>query len=149
MKQIQYITLYISFLFYGSCKTMEAHNSAPQNAGTAAVSMSCKITGRIIDIMEIRDEDSGSACSKYPCMAKVNIVEVSGCGSSVPLTLIEGDTVEIRFLYTLHNTSGIYPAMKTQYPGLKKGDVFIANAEQHLKVGSGVQLNIYDYELKK
>ena len=149
MKQILYFALCFSSIFYGSCKTVLAQNPAQHNTGTAAVSTSCKIEGRIIDVMETRGEDSGSVCSKYPCKAKVKITDVLGCGSSILLTLNENDTVEIRFLYTLHNTSKIFPAMKTQYPGLKKGSIFIANVEQRLKAGSGVQLIIYDYQLKK
>ncbi|MFI5196069.1 MAG: hypothetical protein ACHQD8_03180 [Chitinophagales bacterium] len=149
MKQILYLALCFSSILHGSCKTMQAHKPAPQKAGATAVSMSCKIEGRIIEVMDMRDEDTGSVCSKYPCMAKVKIMDVFGCGSSIMLTLNESDTVEIRFLYTLHNTSELFPTMKTQYPGLKIGDVFIANVEQRLKVGSGVQLIIYDYQLRK
>lgn len=100
-------------------------------------------------ILSTKDEDTTSVCYKYPCRAMVKVGTIYGCGSSLSLSLNEGDTIEMRFANTLNNTSTIFPTMKVQYPGLKKGSLFIADAEQRLKIGSGGEFVIYDYEVVK
>ena len=78
----------------------------------------------------------------------VKIMSVFGCGSSVSQSLAEGDTVTMRFVYTLHKTASLFPKMKVQYPGLKKGNKFTATAEERLKPGTQAEFIIFDYKLK-
>ncbi len=108
--------------------------------------MSCRITGTIIGIVKNLDNDTGSICSRYPCRARVRIKDVSDCGSSVSFTINSGDTVEMKFFYTLENTSKVLPSMKAHYPGLKKSDNFMANTEQRIKTGGG-EFVVYGYQL--
>jgi hypothetical protein len=108
--------------------------------------MTCKITGTIISVLKHRSSDASDMCSKHPCRALVKIVEVGDCGSSVSLPLQTEDMIELQFAYTLDNTAKIYPKMKTHYPGLKKGDMFTAFAEQRLKPGSDGEFVIFAYQ---
>jgi hypothetical protein len=110
--------------------------------------MSCRIEGRILRVLPPQTDDKTSLCSKHPCTARVLINDVSACGSAVSLPLNAGDTVTITFSYTLDATSKLFPAMKVQYPGLKKGDVFKASAEQRLVMGGEGQFVVTAYSRK-
>lgn len=76
----------------------------------------------------------------------VQIIEVSSCGSAASFPAIPGDIVEMKFPFTLVNTTGIFPGMKAHYPGLKKGDIFSADVEQHMKIGYGIEFVANSYE---
>lgn len=123
---------------------MPAKHSA--SSITAANPMSCRIEAKVVSVVSEKDEDTSSICAKYACKAKVHILQSSGCGSGVTAPLHQGDTVVITFVYSLHATAAIFPSMKSQYPGLKVGQVFIANAEQRLSVSTDVKYLIYGYE---
>ena len=110
-----------------------------------SIPMSCHIQGRIIRILRPLPGDKGSICGRYPCRAQVRIVDVKDCGSSVSLPLNAGDTVTIRFTYTLHATARLFPCLKLRLPGLRRGDVFSARAEQRLEMGSGGVFVVSDY----
>jgi len=108
--------------------------------------MSCRIHGQILSVIKSKEKDSTSICAKHPCKAKVRIIGISACGQGVSWILNQGDEVEMDFAYTLHNTSKILPAMKAQYPGLKKGDEFTAPAMYHLKPGTNGAFTVYEYD---
>ncbi len=115
---------------------------------TAATPMSCRIAGVIVHIQQGHDADTGSVCHKYACRALVRITSVSECGPGVSAAPTEGDTVAIRFAYSLTKTAIALPMMRPQYPGLKKGSAFVANAEQRLQMGGGSEYVVYGYEAK-
>ena len=130
----------LAFCLYCCCNVLTA---AAQKPG------SCKVEGKIVSVVNKLEKDTGSICSKYPCRAKVKILDVSECGSSIAYPLHVNDIVEMRFEYTLHSTATILPAMKVHFPGLKKGDRFITRAEQRLKMGSNVEWVVYGYSKQK
>ncbi len=107
--------------------------------------MSCAIKGKIVCVCNSNADDAKSPCSKYPCKAHVQILAVSGCGSSVTQIPNVGDTVEMNFAYTLHRTKKIFPEMKERYPGLKRKRIFTANVTQKLIPGGGVAYTVYGY----
>ncbi len=146
-KFLIYIALFTSYFLCCSCKTIHENKVEKHNPDVTSSPMACKIEGKIITILKPADADTGSICAKYPCRARVRIMSVLERGSSITFSLKEGDTVEIMFPITLVNTSKVFPGMKVQYPGLKKGDMFMANTEQRLKVGSGGEFIINGYEL--
>ena len=115
----------------------------------AANPMSCRVEGRVLRVLPIGDVDSGSVCSRYPCKALVRVIDVSLCGQAVSAPLHAGDTVTVNFAYTLEKTSVAIPSMKATYPGLKKGNHFIANVEQRLAPGSGGSYTVYDYQVTR
>lgn len=129
-----------------ACKTVKS-NSVPLGAPSTNP-MSCRMEAKVIEIMKVYDADTGSLCSKYPCRAKVKIVSVPTCGSSITQALNAGDTVEMRFVYTLHKTNELFPKMKVQYPGLKKGQTFKANAEQRIAPGMNGAFIVFGYEVE-
>ena len=133
----------VMLLFSCMCASAQGQNKMPH---ASAAPMSCNIDGQVVKIFKAYNNDKKSPCAKHPCRAMVKILRVAGCGQSVTVPMIEGDTVEINFAYTLHSTKRIYPAMKTKYPGLKKGQGFSGRVEQHPKMGGGVSYTIYDYE---
>src|SRR6201989_1563297 len=64
---------------------------------------SCRVEGVVVSINKILEADTGTICSKYPCRAMVKVISVSACGSSFSNPFNAGDTVEMRFVYTLDN----------------------------------------------
>lgn len=133
-----------------SCGSMRGQNTAKQAAvpvEEVATPMSCLIEGQVVKILPAQDADSKSVCARYPCRALVKLINVSGCGAGVSMTPGPGDTMEMRFAYTLKNTKRIFPEMKTQYPGLKKGQHFRARAAQRLRPGTQGELVIYGYSV--
>jgi hypothetical protein len=128
-----------------SCQTKKALKSAQSQPVSEGTPMSCRIEGRVTQILKPEVADKGSICARYSCKARVKILDVSACGSSVSMPLNAGDTVMVRFAYTLHATAKLFPNMKVQFPGLKKGSVFYANAEQRLVMGAGSELVVTSY----
>ena len=110
--------------------------------------MACNIKGIITGIMPVTAADSGSICSRYPCRAKVKILGVYGCGSSVSLPVHTDDTLEMQFAYTLHSTE-IIPNMTDYFPGLAQGGLFTAQIEQRMQMGTGGFFVVYGYNIVK
>ena len=108
--------------------------------------MSCHIRAEIIQVLKPQAKDRGTVCARYPCRAKVKILEVSQCGSAVSLPLNAGDVLTLRFAYTLHATAKLFPGMKFRLPGLKKGNVFSANAVQQLAMGTDGEFVVSQYQ---
>ena len=140
--------LLLALLFFCSCKTAERQKTAQQSSAPPATPMTCRIKGVIIGISKINEKDTGNICSKYPCRARVRILDVYGCGSSIAVPLNTGEDMEMKFAYTLHSTE-IFAGMKTRFPGLHEGDHFVANAEQRMIMGGNGEFVVYDYELIK
>jgi hypothetical protein len=134
------------FIMLCCCRTLP-QNKAERSMPAATKPGTCNIEGKIVAVMAPSDKDTGSICSKYPCRAMVKIIKVFGCGAGVSLPVHGDDTLEMKFAYTLHPTE-IFPDMKVHFPGLKKGDVFMATASEHLVLGSSGEFVIYDYEVK-
>jgi|GEM_PF-6157833 len=70
---------------------------------------------------------SGGPCAKVPCVATVRVDSVisDGMGSAVPLSI--GESVKVRFAYTLSPTREVLPNLKQQLPGLSVGSRFEAD----------------------
>jgi hypothetical protein len=107
--------------------------------------MSCHIRGKIVQILRPLPADKGSICGRYACKALVRIIDVKDCGSSVSVPLNAGDTIPIRFAYTLHATAHLFPHLKYRLQGLRKGDVFSASAEQRLAMGTQGEFVVFYY----
>ena len=136
----------ILLVIYCSCKT--THDSGTEKSHPAATTPgTCNIKGEIVAALPPGDPDTSAICAKYACRARVKILEVYGCGSSLTLPLNAGDTMEIKFAYTLHSTE-IIPNISTHFPGLKKGDIFSAGIQQRMVMGGAGVFVVYDYELK-
>lgn len=109
--------------------------------------MNCTMKGKVLYILKPHKAANKSLCSKYACNARVQILSVTNCGSSVTATYNVGDTIIIHFNYTLSPTRRTIPAMKTHYPGLKKGNKFSAQLEQRLLPGGKYEFIVNDYTL--
>jgi hypothetical protein len=140
-------TFLVICVFFAGCKSPEK-NTARLQSQDSPQPMSCSIEGKIMNILKPTEDDKGTTCYAYPCRATVKILKVNVCGSSVTASPAEGDLVEIKFAHTLHNTKKLFPAMKQQYPGLKKGDEFTAYAEVRPSADPAISFVIYHYEVK-
>ncbi len=129
-----------------ACKA--AKHNAPSLGAPSTNPMSCRVTAKVVEIISERDADTGSLCAKYPCKAKVQLINVQACGSGVSQAHNVGDTVEMRFVYTLHKTAKLFPNMKSQYPGLKRGQTFTADAEQRIAPGMNGAFIVFGYEVE-
>jgi hypothetical protein len=148
MKQYLHFITVVLCLFCNSCKSTQGAKAESQGSAPVSGPMFCQVTARLIRPIISLSDVPDSCCLKYPCYASIRIIEVSGCGSGVSVPINAGDTLQVRFAYTLHNTKDVFPAMKVHYPGLKAGDEFTAGAQQRLKVGTDGEFVIYDYTVK-
>lgn len=139
--RVSFVTAF--FLLTLSCKTPKDLQTykVPEAPG----SMSCIIHAEVLSPLNAATTDD-SLCSIYPCKARVRIIDIVSCGSSVSLFFNAGDTLTVQFAYTLHNTKKLFPKMQEHYPGLKKGDIFFTAAEQRMKPGTGEYFLIYGYK---
>lgn len=107
--------------------------------------MSCLAEAQVLSIQPAPKDGSEEPCSTHPCLALVKILSLTGCGSSFTMPLKDGDTVSVRFAFTLDDTSPVFPLLKPVYPGLKPGDIFLARLEQRLRPGTQGELRVYGY----
>jgi hypothetical protein len=131
-----------------SCHTVKKTSTFETKSFAPELTMkpnACRFKGEIISIENDKDADTSSVCHKYSCIASVAILEVQACGSSVSQQLMVGDIMLMRFAFTCSPSDKAFPTMKTKYPGLKSGDVFIANAEQRIALGNSMNFVVYDY----
>lgn len=134
--------------FSVSCQTKKMTGSAEAQLPAENKPMTCQIEGKILEVLKPDKSETEGLCSRYPCRARVWILDVLSCGSSVSLGLNAGDTVTMRFAYTLHSTARLFPNMSVRYPGLKKGNVFLAKAEQRLAMGNAGSFVVTAYKRK-
>ena len=127
-------------------KTDDGHSSPAQEYSSASslenASIApgyCRIVGTVVHIDSILDlTDKSSPCSKAPCLASVKVDSIIGYGSSFIEPLSTGDTVFIKFMFTLSpTTKELFPDMKGSYPGLLLGSQFIGD------ISSQVQMKNY------
>ena len=76
----------------------------------------------------------------------VKVLSVSSCGHSFTESIPVGDTIEMRFVYSLHSTNKLFPGMAVAYPSLNEGDTFIADTEQRLVPGKAPVFIVFGYE---
>lgn len=133
---------------YSSCQAKKAAQTRTNDPLPAqTLPMFCRIEGKILSYMKPSKSEEGD-CARHPCLARVQILAVDACGSSVTIPVNVGDTMDIRFAYTLHPTARIYPRMKEKLPGLKPGNVFAANAQARITMGSGGEFVVWSYRRK-
>ena len=140
------LAIVIFIVLICSCKTEQESKAEPPHF-VAVTLGNCNIRARIKSVAKPSGVDTADVCSKYPCRARVEILEVFGCGPGVSVPLNADDVVEMKFAYTLHSTE-VIPGMKVHLPGLKKGDVFTATVSQRLVMGGSGEFVVYDYEVK-
>lgn len=109
-----------------------------------------RISGTIISV-EMIDGASGP-CALHPCLAKVKINNIIGSGFSFRTPLTKGETIKIKFAFTLSETSKeFFPTLEKSFPGLKVDDKFIGDIEkiELLQLGSEntrFEYKIYNYD---
>ena len=137
----------IFIVLFVSCKNTQKNvqQKEPAKTGgtTALASNEATIIAKIISINELRDESG--PCAKAPCYAEIQIERISSKGSlfqpgdiSTPLP--------VNFSFTLSPTQGLFPGMKTNYPGLKINDKFEAKIQSRPALGDKLTYTVYGYK---
>ncbi len=113
-------------LIFASCTTTKEPQTtlpnkiAPNNS---------RISGTIISV-NISDKAT-APCAEHPCLAEVKINNIIGSGVGFKTPLVKGDTILIKFEFTLSETSKkLFPNLNKSFPGLKIGDMFIGDIER-------------------
>lgn len=110
---------------------------------------SCRINGTVVGIDDISEKTG--PCSAEPCVAKVKINNVIETGSSFRKPLIKGDTIKIKFEFTLAKTTkALFPTLNYILPGLSLGNNFIGDVETLLVIQSNsstppIEYRIFNY----
>ncbi|RYZ46045.1 MAG: hypothetical protein EOP49_24085 [Sphingobacteriales bacterium] len=122
------ILILFSLLLIASCKAPKVVEDENGFIGTAT-NKSCKIKGKILSLIQEKDDDTTTVCGRFPCYARVQILEVTACGPAATSPFKVGDEVDMQFTPTLQPTKNLFPSMKPRYPGLRRGDLFLSNSE--------------------
>ena len=109
---------------------------------------SCRIRAEIIAADTIiTNQHQDDPCVKYPCHAKVSVLEVLASGQGFVNVLSEGDTLNLHFTFSLHSMDETnMPGLKISLPGLEVGDRFIADVRQKPEIGGGFSYQVGVYE---
>lgn len=89
-----------------------------------------------------QDVEWNDKCSNHPCRGKIELLALSNRGSNFHGQYNEGDTIEVRFVFTLDPTDKIYPELNTPLPGLMVGDFF--EAELFERESKDYRIQLYD-----
>jgi hypothetical protein len=143
------IAIYIFLLLLCSCKTQQVAIAQSAEREPAVNKMACRIKGQITKISISLTADPKDICAGSPCIARVKILAVQECGSSVSNPVQQSDTIDIKFIYGLADTRAFFPGMKAHYPGMKEGNIFWADLEFRLKPGTSGEFVVYGYTVEK
>lgn len=107
----------------------------------------CFVRARVLDVMQ----DTAAVnepCNEYPCLAKVKVVKVITCGKISGNKPAQGQERIVRFRFTVSSQANeLFPKLKYELPGLKKGDLFDAIWEfRPAMEGQPAYPIIYDYK---
>jgi hypothetical protein len=142
-----FIIVAVCYLLSFSCKPaekaikQEEPTKTESNAGLA--SNEATIVAKIISLNEQRDETG--PCAKVPCYANIKIESINNQGSLFRLD-DSSNPFPVYFAFTLSSTEGLFPGMKTNYPGLKINDKFEAKIQSRPALGDKFTYTIYGYK---
>src|SRR4051812_39244657 len=95
------IIVHICLLLFCSCRITKAAKRQQDKKNASMNNMTCDIKGQIVEIINTYAVGDISICAKYSCIARVKILQVNECGPSVSLNPQQGDTIYMRFAYSL------------------------------------------------
>lgn len=106
-----------------------SNKSIPSKLSNKISPNMCRINGTIISIEEITE--TFGPCSIKPCVAKVKIKDILGTGSGFTTPLIKGNSIKLKFAFTLSKTTKeLFPTLTDPFPGLTIGDSFTGDIEK-------------------
>ena len=144
----QFFSSLLLVLFCSGCGTL--HPEAKGQTSTQAIQgnqMACLVKARVKNILPPNKSDSGTVCANHNCRAMIEIIAVTSTSGTFTMNVGVGEVVPVRFMFTMEDTRKVFPDMKINFPGLKKGSVFTAALHQRLKMGTEGELVIEDYQL--
>jgi hypothetical protein len=145
-------TVLIGLVFLASACMSSQKTSNPDTTGTlpACPPDGFVIEGKIIEIVKRYDPDSGAVCHSYPCYAKVGVLEVLERRNRYETGMETGDTLLLKFAFTLSPTRQIFRDMAGSYPGLAEGDVFQANVKTGIVTNDFLlKFVVFEYRILK
>lgn len=134
-------------LFFGCSQTPQYKSSLSESINPN----NCRIIGTIEAIEEYKDNNG--PCATQPCIATVKISSVISRGMGFTETLSANDTINLKFEYTLNQTSkDNFPKIKVNFPGLKIREMFKGDIEQIISIKvEGIKTQdiyrIFNYDL--
>ncbi len=91
----------------------------------------CRIVGKIIEILPVKTTKNATRpCEKYPCQARVQVLQVLGTGVGFHTPLSINKNMTVKFAFTLQPTQKLFPELNQALPGLATGDKFQADIQQ-------------------
>jgi hypothetical protein len=136
----------LMMLIFGCGKETYKSGEEKNTDKTTAPKSTTAIVGSIISIDSTKHStDKNTPCSKAPCWAEVKIEKITGIGQGGPL-LDEGDTVTVKFTFTLSETTeDLIPNLDKRMPGLSIEDKFEADIRTLPGTSSGKLYTVYFY----
>jgi hypothetical protein len=151
MGKLGYFLAILIMITQASCKSnkVSVQRTEIRAPGENASSSGVVIKGKIMEILEKKDNDSNSVCKNSPCFALVKVLEVFQNNDRFSNFITEGDVFEMFFAFTLLPTSiDLFPNLDKRLPGLKVNDNFKAG----IKITPGIsgrkeKIEVIDYQI--
>ena len=112
---------------------------------------SCRLQGKIITVLNNLDPDKNTPCGQVPCRAVVKVQQILGYGSAFGKPLAKNQEINVYFGFTLSPTSRYFPELSAPLPGLKAGDIFVADVTRASDGASAKNawFQVYSYAVEK
>lgn len=129
-------------------ETRGANEQIVRSAPTSIPPNHCRVMATIESIeATLEGANEKDPCGNMPCLATVKIDSIVGYGSAFPKPLAAGQTLRVRFAFTLNATKDMLPDVKPALPGLSVGSRFEALIGGNLAMGKAEPVfTIYHYE---
>ncbi len=151
-KLIPYILLLL--MIVAACRSKKNRANLPPAPPEVVESFNrneCFVRAKLFEIVQDSSDTIGP-CKEHDCLAKVKVIKVIRCGNMDADPPFNGDTMTVRFIYTLSSdVNDIFPKLSHSLPGLEEGDRFDAIWKFRSVMVSDVKVNnefypmIYDY----
>ena len=98
-----------------------------------------RIVGTVTAIDPAGTGGATGPCAKAPCTASVRVDSLFYHDSSTAYPFGVGETVRMRFVFTLAPSRDLFPKLSTAYPGLKVGSSFEADVIRPPRKSGGAE----------
>ncbi len=126
-KLLPYLLLLL--MIVAACRSQKNRSdlpTPPPDVVTNFNSNECFVRAKILEVVQDSSDTLGP-CKEHDCLAKVNVIKVIRCGKMDDDPPFNGDTMIVRFIYTMSsNVDELFPKLTHNLSGLEPGDRFDA-----------------------
>jgi len=108
----------------------------------------CRIVGKIVQILPEREADKNTPCGKAPCKALLQLQNVIGYGTGFIKPLAPEQEIKVFFSFTLQATEKLFPELHTPLPGVQVGDTILTDL-QSITEHAASEAHLYKINLYK